>query len=207
MILVENIQGKHVVKPLPFAYNSLKGISEQVNKWHHDTHYAGYVNKRNEVELELQKVDRSKANANWSVFRALKDRETFNANGQILHEIYWAVLGGDGKPDENIAVVKKIVQDFGSFDAWKEDMIASAKISLGWAVLAWDPSDGTLRNFTGDSHNHGGAWGSMPLIALDVFEHAYYYDYGPDRAKYIQVYLNNIDWSRVQERFNRLTPK
>ncbi len=205
--MAENNLGKHPIKPLPFAYNATKGISEQVNKWHHDTHYAGYVNKRNEIELELQKVDRSKANANWSVFRALKERETFNANGQVLHEIYWGVLGGDGQPNNELPIIKKITQDFGSFDAWKEDFIASAKVALGWAVLVFDPSDGRLRNFIGDTQNQGAVWGAIPMLAIDVFEHSYYYDYGPDRAKYIQAYLENIDWERVEERFNRPVPK
>ncbi len=205
--MAENNQGKHSVKPLPFAYNATKGISEQVNKWHHDTHYAGYVNKRNEIELELQKADLSKANANWSPFRALKERETFNANGQVLHEIYWAVLGGNGEPDKNMEVVNKIEKDFGSFEAWKEDMTASAKSALGWAVLAWDPTDGKLRNFIGDTHSQGSVWGSVPLIALDVFEHSYYFDFGPDRAKYIQAYLDNIDWKKVEDRFRKLVPK
>ncbi len=191
----------HQIKPLPFAYNALKGISEQVNKWHHDVHYAGYVKKRNEVEEKLAKADLSAANANYSEFGELKRRETFNANGQILHEIYWDILGGDGKPDENLEVIKKIMGDFGSFDAWKSDFVASAKTSLGWTVLALDISDGKLHNFTGDTHNQGGVWGAWPLLPIDTFEHAYYHDYGPERLKYIDAFLNNIDWNKVEKRY------
>lgn len=197
----ENTRGEHKIKPLPFAYTATKGISEQVNKWHHDTHYAGYVNKRNEIEQELAKVDKSKANANWSLFGSLKKQETFNANGQILHELYWNNLGGKGTFDNELAILKKIIKDFGSLELWKEDFISSAKIALGWTVLALDTSDGKLRNFTGDTHNQGGVWGAKPIIAIDVFEHAYYHDYGPDRAKYIQAYLDNIDWKKVNETF------
>ncbi len=200
--MAKNTSAKHPIKPLPFAYGFLHGISEQVNKWHHDTHYAGYVNKRNEVETELENVDRAKANANWSLFRALKDRETFNANAQVLHEMYWDSLGGDGKPDENSALFKRITEDFGSFEKWKEDFVASGKVALGWAVLALD-SDGLLRNFIGDTHNQGAVWGCVPIIVLDVFEHAYYHDYGPDRAKYIQAFIDNIDWRKAQERFGK----
>ncbi len=196
--------GEHKIKPLPFAYNALKGISEQVNKWHHDTHYAGYVNKRNEIELSLVNVDRSKANANYSEFGALKRHETFNANGMILHEIYWEVLGGNGEASDKFKVVKQIMRDFGSLDKWKEDFTACGKIALGWVVLAYDPSDGKLHNYTGDSHNQGGVWGSIPLVALDVFEHAYYFDNGPDRAKYIAAYLSNIKWENVDKRFKNL---
>ena len=198
---------EHKIKPLPFAYNALRGISEQVNKWHHDTHYAGYVNKRNEIELELEKVDRSKANANYSVFRGLKERETFCANGQILHEIYYDILGGDGKVNNSLSVVKRIEEDFGSFEKWKEDLVASSKVALGWAILAYDPSDGKLRNFIGDTQNQGGIWGAIPLVPIDVFEHAYYFDQGPDRAKYIQAFLDNLDWDKVEERFKKLVPE
>jgi len=197
--------GNHKIKDLPFKYDDLNGISEQVNKWHHDTHYAGYVNKRNEVELELEKVDKSKSNVNWSLFRALKDRETFNANGQILHEIYWDVLGGNGEMDENLEIAKKIKSDFGSIEKWREDFIASAKAAIGWSVLALDLSDGKLKHFIGDAHNQGGVWGAIPIIAMDMYEHAYYHDYGPDRAKYIEAYLKNIDWKKVNQRYKKLT--
>ncbi len=192
---------QHKIKPLPYAYNLLKGISEQVNKWHHDIHYAGYVNKRNEIETALQMVDKSKANANYSEFAALKRHETFNANGMILHEIYWDMLGGDGTTNEHLHIEKQIVKDFGSFDKWKEDFIACGKIALGWVVLAYDPSDNKLHNYTGDSHNQGGVWGAVPLIAMDVFEHAYYHDYGPDRATYLNAYFNNIKWDNVEKKF------
>ena len=198
--------GNHEVKPLPYAYDALDGISEQVNRWHHDIHYAGYVNKRNEVETQLQEADRSAAHANFSLYGELKRRETFNANGQILHEIYWNVLGGSGG-EATGKVGEKIQGDFGSFEAWKEDFIASAKVALGWAVLAFDLVDGKLHNFTGDTHNQGGVWGAIPLIPIDVFEHAYYHDQGPDRGKYINAFLQNINWDSVNDRFERFVPQ
>jgi Fe-Mn family superoxide dismutase len=192
-------------KPLPFTYNALKGISEQTNKFHHDTHYVGYVNKRNEIERKLDSVDRSAANANFSEFGGLKRHETFNANGQVLHEIYWEVLGGSGNPGG--AMSDKIKQDFGSFEKWREDFVACGKVALGWTVLAWDPSDAKLRNFIGDSHNQGGLWGAVPLVAMDCFEHSYYHDQGPNRAAYIDAYLSNIDWKKVEDRYEKFVPK
>ena len=85
-------------------------------------------------------------------------------------------------------IIIKIIQDFSSFESWKEDFIATAKSSLGWAVLCYDPSDKKLHNYLTDFHNNGVVIGSIPLLALDVFEHAYYHDYGPDRAKYIEEF-------------------
>ena len=76
------------VKPLPYGYDKLDGISQQTNTYHHDTHYAGYVKKRNEILEKLGKVDRSLANANYSEFGGLKRHETFNAPGQLLHELF-----------------------------------------------------------------------------------------------------------------------
>jgi Fe-Mn family superoxide dismutase len=192
-------------RPLPFSYDALRGISEQTNKYHHDTHYGGYVNKRNEIEKGLESVDRSLANANYSEFAALKRHETFNANGQILHEIYWEILGGRGRPEGMI--VERLKRDFGSFEKWREDFIACAKIALGWAILCWDHSDGRLRNFTGDTHNQGGVWGAIPLIPIDCFEHAYYHDHGPNRAAYINAFLENIDWTKVDARYQKHVPR
>lgn len=194
---------EHKVKPLPFAYDSLKGISEQVNKWHHDTHYAGYVAKRNEVEQKLAACDKGKANANYSEFGELKRKETFNASGQILHELYWDGLGGDGSIDANSAVAKAISAEFGSFDNWKADITATSKASLGWAILCLDPSDGRLHDYLCDLHNNGAVWGALPILAIDLFEHAYYHDYGPDRAKNIEAYLANIDWKKVNARYQK----
>jgi Fe-Mn family superoxide dismutase len=193
---------EYKVKPLPYAYNALDGISEQTNRYHHDTHYAGYVNKRNEIEKRLDAIDRNAANANWSEYGELKRRETWNADGQVLHEIYWDVLGGDGKPAGSI--LDQIGKDFGSLDAWRADFVASAKVALGWVVLAYDPSCGRLVNFIGDVHNQGGLWGASPLLPIDVFEHAYYHDQGPARPKYIEAFLKNVKWSEVDARWKKV---
>jgi superoxide dismutase, Fe-Mn family len=196
---------KAIEMPIPFAKVS-SIMDEETYKWHHDTHYAGYVTKRNEIENELKSVDKTKANANYSAFRALKLEETWNANGQILHEVYWDTMGGDGKYDEGMNVIKKITEDFGSFDNWKAGFIATGKASRGWVVfsvdLLSDPSV-KLRNVIYDVHNLGGLVGSMPLISADTFEHAYYHKFGPDRAAYLNALVDNIDWKKVENRFNK----
>ncbi|MBD3166401.1 superoxide dismutase [bacterium] len=197
------MKGNHKVKALPYAYDALSGISEQVNKWHHDKHYAGYVAKRNEIETKLDAMKEKAGNMNYSEFGELKRRETFNASGQILHEIYYDVMGGDGKPDEGSEVYKKIVEDFGSFDAWVEDFKATAMSALGWAILCYDPTDGALHNFLVDFHNNGAVWGASPLVPVDVFEHAYYYDQGPDRGSYVQAFLDNLNWGKVNELYTK----
>lgn len=194
-----NSDGEHKIKSMPVAFDRVsKVMDEETYQWHHDKHYAGYVDKRNEIEKSLATVDRSKANVNYSAYRAMKLEETWNGNGMLLHEVYWKTMGGDGKPDESSAVVKAINESFGSFDAWKADFIAAGKSGRGWVVLSVDVmTDGKLRNFMYDAHNNGGVVGSMPLIAADTFEHAYYHKFGPDRAAYLAAVVENIDWARV----------
>ena len=193
------------IKQLKIDFKDLENIMDgETYKWHHDVHYAGYVNKRNEIEAELQIVDKSKSNANYSLFRELKLEETWNANGAVLHELYWSCIGANSSPDENLAIIKKINNDFGSFEKWKEDFIAAGKCARGWAVLSIDLfSDKKLRNFIYDVHNQGGVIGSIPLIVLDVFEHAYYHKFGPDRAKYIVEFVNAINWTKVNETYEK----
>jgi superoxide dismutase, Fe-Mn family len=200
-----NMEADHKVKdmPIPFAKIS-KVMDDETYKWHHDTHYAGYVNKRNEIEQELKTVDKSKANHNYSAFRGLKVEETWNANGEILHEVYWDTMGGEGKYSNDMKVIKKITEDFGSYDKWKEGFIATGKASRGWVVFSIDLlTDGKLRNIIYDVHNQGGLVGSIPLISADTFEHAYYHKFGPDKAGYLNALVDNIDWTKVESRFNK----
>lgn len=199
------MKANHSVKDLPYAYDALEGISKQVNEWHHDKHYAGYVAKRNEIEKKIDELKEKAGNANYSEFGEMKRRETFNASGQILHMIYYDIMGGDGSMDESLEVVKKIIEDFGSIDAWKEDFKLTAMSALGWAILSFDPSDNSLHNFLVDLHNNGAVWGSSPLVPIDVFEHAYYYDYGPDRGGYVDAFLKNLDWNKINELYKHAT--
>jgi superoxide dismutase, Fe-Mn family len=202
-----NLEANHAVKPMPVAYEKVSAVmDEETYKWHHDTHYAGYIGKRNEIEEALKAADLTKANANYSVYRALKLEETWNANGAILHELYWDSMGGDGKPAERSELAKRIAEDFGSFDAWQADFVACAKSSRGWTALVVDlMTDVKTRNLLLDFHNIGGATGAVPLVVADVYEHAYYHKFGPDRAAYLQAFVGNIDWTKAEERYRQLT--
>ncbi|MBE5727912.1 superoxide dismutase [Candidatus Parvarchaeota archaeon] len=196
-----NYDAQYEVKGL--KYKELKGLSAKQISFHHDVHYAGYVKKRNEIHTKLKTVDKTQANANFSDFRSLKKEETFNASGQILHELYFDMLGGDGSFSNDMNVIKKINEDFGSFDNFKQELFAVAKAARGWAVLCIDPTDNKLRVFLADLHNDGAVWGAMPIIALDVYEHAFYVDYGPDKAKYLEPFFSNLDWKAIEARYNK----
>lgn len=188
----------HSVRALPFSKDGLKGISAKTNDIHHDKLYRGYVAKRNDIEAALASADRSKAAATYSEYRGLKLEETFNAGGQILHELYFESLGGSGSPGG--AFVERVEQDFGSWEAFLDDAMACAMASRGWMVTAWDPSDGRIHNVLADAHNQGGIWGAVPLWVIDCYEHAYFIDHGADRRAYLQAVLQNVNWDKVNER-------
>ena len=192
------------VKDLPFAKDALEGISGKTIETHHDKLYPGYVNKRNEIDQALPTADRSKAAQTYSEYRALKLEETFNADGQILHELYFSHLTankGEAKPSG--ALAQQIDKDFGSFDKFVEDLTACGMAARGWATVALDPSDGKLHTFLCDVHNQGGVWGTIPVMTLDVYEHAYFIDYGSARADYIKAFFKNVNWQKVGQNFEK----
>lgn len=187
------------VKKLPVQKGGLKGISEKTLSVHHDNLYEGYVKKWQEIQEKLKGVDKSLANATFSEFRELKLEETFAANGILLHEAYFDVLGGDGKPRGEI--VKALEKDFDSFNKWQEEFKALGLSARGWVVLAFDFNDGKLHNCLADVHNQGGIWGTAPILVLDVYEHAYFIDYGSDRKSYIEDFFANLNWQAVNKKY------
>ena len=179
-------------------------VSPETSDWHYNTHHKGYVTFLNNIEKELESADRAKANGNYSQIGELKRRLTWNHGGTVLHDLYWEVLGGDGDVSKGKDVEAAIVKEFGSFENWKVDFKASAlaaKLS-GWGVLVFDKLySGRLLNVLVDEHHYGAIWGGIPLIPCDVFEHAYYHKDGPGRAKYIDNFINNLHWGRINDRF------
>ena len=181
-------------------------ISPETADWHYNKHHKGYVTALNTIENALSTADRSKANGNYSEIGELKRRLTWNHSGALLHDVYWSNIGGNGDPSKGPEVVAAIEKEFGSLEKWKADFKAaafSAKLS-GWGLLVLDKLySGRLLNVLVDEHQYGAIWGGVPLIACDVFEHAYYHKDGPGRAVYIDNFLANLHWSRINERFKK----
>lgn len=178
----------------PLKYSSLEGLSEKQLSEHHDVLYAGYVKKVNEIRAALANVDPTKANATFSDLRELKVEEGFALNGVTLHERYFDNLTPGGN-NEGGMVAEWIAADFGSMEAWATNFAACGIAARGWVVLAFDLKDGKLHNYVCDIHNQGGIWGAIPLLVLDVYEHAYFIDFATARKKYIDVFMKNLDWS------------
>jgi superoxide dismutase, Fe-Mn family len=180
----------------PSVYE-LEGISRAAVEAHYKL-YQGYVAKRNEILGKLADVDLASANQVYSDIRALKVDLTFAIGGIKNHEIYFEHLGGEGgAPDGPIGDL--IERDFGSVDTWRADLKATGMGGRGWAWTAYDWDEGRLFNYIGDAQNTFPIWNTTPLVALDVYEHAYFLDYQTDRASYIDAFFNNLDWSVVND--------
>jgi superoxide dismutase, Fe-Mn family len=183
------------------ALYELEGISRQAVDAHYKL-YEGYVAKRNEILGKLADVDLSAANQVYSDLRALKVELTFAVGGIKNHEIYFEHLGGDGGAPDGL-FGELIERDFGSAEAWRVDLKATGMGGRGWAWTAYDWDEGRLFNYIGDAQNTFAIWNATPLVALDVYEHAYFLDYQTDRASYIDAFFNNLDWSVVNDWLSR----
>jgi superoxide dismutase, Fe-Mn family len=179
------------------ALYELEGISRPAVEAHYKL-YQGYVAKRNEILGKLADVDLASANQVYSEVRALKVDLSFAIGGIKNHEIYFEHLGGEGGAPEG-AIGELIARDFDSADAWRADLKATGMGGRGWAWTAYDWDEGRLLNYIGDAQNTFPIWNTTPLVALDVYEHAYFLDYQTDRASYIDAFFNNLDWSVVND--------
>jgi Fe-Mn family superoxide dismutase len=189
-----------VARALKPRLYELDGISRETVEAHYKL-YQGYVAKRNEILGKLAEVDLSSANQVYSELRGLKVELSFAIGGIKNHEIYFEHLGGDGG-DPDGAIGDLIERDFGSVANWKADLTATGMAGRGWAWTAYDWDEGRLFNYIGDTQHTYPIWNATPLIALDVYEHAYFLDYQTDRASYIDAFFANLDWSTVNDWVN-----
>lgn len=176
------------------------GISRKT----HDEHlklWQGYANKTNEIRKALAELDTDPAKANqiYSQMRALKVDYTFAYEGYINHNIYFDTLGGNGGPATG-KVGQLINEAYGSFEKWAADFKATGIAGRGWVFLAYDHAEKTVFNYIGDAQNSFPVWNHTCLLALDVYEHAYFMDFQVARAKYIDAYMQCIDWNAVNRR-------
>lgn len=184
---------------LPYSYDALQpSISRKVMEWHHDVHHQGYVNGVNSAEKELE---RQRRNDDFSSTGSLLSSFTHNYCGNVLHEIFWKNMSpnGGGKPEAEL--MEAMEEEFGSYENWKKEFVEAAKSASGWALLVYIPREDTLHNVTVDNHDEGAVWGAHPVLALDVWEHSYYHDYGPERGEFIESFFEVVDWTDAEDRF------
>ncbi len=184
----------------------LDGISENQISQHRDILYTGYVNKLNEIEERLRNVDLSKANQTFSDLRALKSDETFALNGVVLHELYFENMGGRNmKPKGKLSDL--IAREFGSFEKWSDNFKACGMAARGWVILGLNTYDGKLHNYCLDTHNFNVPVNVIPILVMDVYEHAYTIDFGVKRQPYIDAFMKNIEWELCAQRLEKIDLK
>ena len=188
------------IKPLPFDPRRLHGLSERIVASHHVNNYGGAVKRLNAIRAQVAALDF--AATPGFVLNGLKREELIAANSMLLHEVHFESLGGDGAlPDGPLQTA--IVQAFGSVERWRAEFVALGRAlagGSGWALLSWSARAAQLVTQWASDHGHALA-DAVPLVALDMYEHAYHMDFGARAADWVDTFMRNIDWTRVAEKF------
>ena len=177
----------------------LNGLTLKLLESHYENNYGGAVRRLNAITAQLESLDLAAAPAH--VVNGLKRDELAALNSTLLHELYFASLGGDGKPTEALAAA--LARDFGSVDRWRAEFVAMASGlagGSGWVLLTYVPRDRRLVNQYASEHTQAVA-GGIPVLALDMYEHAYHIDFGANAKAYIDAFMRNVDWKAVQGRY------
>ena len=187
------------IKKLPFDPAKVKGLSEKLLQSHWENNYSGAVKRLNAIGAQLASLDF--ASAPVFVVNGLKREELIAANSMIIHELYFDCLAGEGEPKG--ALAEQMAKDFGSVARWQAEFVAIGKAlggGSGWVLLAWSPRDKRLVNTWAADHTMTLANG-RPILALDMYEHAYAMDYGAKAAAYVDAFMQGIRWDTVASRF------
>lgn len=193
--------GGHTLPPLPYDYNALEPyIDAETMRIHHDKHHQSYVDGLNKAETMMA---RARMSNDYELIKHWQREAAFNGAGHYLHTIFWQVMSprGGGTPQGELA--EQMIRDFGSVDACKRHFSnAAEKVEGGgWALLAWSPRAQHLEILQAENHQNLSQWDVIPLLVLDVWEHAYYLSYRNERAKYINAWWHVVNWAHVQDRF------
>ncbi|MNC29108.1 Superoxide dismutase [Mn/Fe] [compost metagenome] len=192
--------GKHTLPPLPYAYNALEPhIDEKTMRIHHDKHHQSYVDGLNNAENKLAEARRS---GDFSLVKHWERELAFHGAGHYLHTLFWNIMAPNaGGPPTGLAA-EQIRADFGSFDAFKKQFSEAAdKVEGGgWAIWVWSPRSQRTEILTAEKHQNLSQWDAVPLLALDVWEHAYYLKHQNKRPDYIKDWWNVVNWKHVNER-------
>ncbi|WP_024303025.1 superoxide dismutase [Pseudogulbenkiania sp. MAI-1] len=192
------------IQPLACDAASLNGLSEQLIRSHHENNYSGAVKRLNAISERLQNLDF--ASAPVFELNGLKREELIAANSMILHELYFNSLGGTGSAPVG-RLADALARDFGSIERWAAEFSAMGKAlggGSGWVLLTWSPRDRKLINQWASDHAHTLA-GATPILALDMYEHAYHMDYGAKAGAYVDAFMQNIHWERVAAAFDQVS--
>ncbi len=196
--------GNWALPPLGYEYDALEPhIDAKTMKLHHDKHHAGYVKGLIGAEKKLEDMRKAGDFDNidhWS------KKASFHGAGHFLHCVFWDSMGPNAGGDPKASLKKQIEKDFGSVEAFKNQFSAASKSveGSGWGILAYQLASDRLTILQAQNHQLNSQWGLIPLLCIDVWEHAYYLNYQNDRGGYIKSWWNVVDWDKVQTRFGLL---
>ena len=190
---------RYQLRHYPFRPWLLNGLSQRLIESHYENNYGGALRRLNAIAEKLASLDFSTTPG--FVVNGLKREELIALNSTLLHELYFASLGGDGRPTDALGQV--LARDFGSIDRWRAEFGAMANAlagGSGWVLLAYVPRDRRLVNQYAADHSQAIA-GGIPILALDMYEHAYHIDFGANASAYVDAFMRNVDWKATQVRY------
>jgi Fe-Mn family superoxide dismutase len=189
---------KYRIKQIQCRPWTLNGFSPRLIESHYENNYGGALRRLNAISAQLEALDF--ASAPGHVLNGLKREELVALNSTLLHELYFASLGGDGQPTKGMSQV--LADEFGSLDRWRAEFRAMGYAlggGSGWVLLTYVPRDGRLINQYAAEHSQSVASG-VPILALDMYEHAYHMDFGANARAYVDTFMRNIDWPALELR-------
>ena len=190
---------RYTLKPIQCRPWTLSYLSVKLIESHYENNYGGALRRLNAITEQLESLDFAKAPG--YVLNGLKREELVALNSTLLHELYFASLGGEGQPTKGMA--EALARDFGSLDRWRAEFRAMGYAlggGSGWVVLTYVPRDGRMINQYASEHSQSVASG-VPLLALDMYEHAYHIDFGANAKAYVDTFFRNIDWPGLEQRW------
>lgn len=194
--------GQRQPQPLPFDPAKLKGLSEKLIRSHYDNNYLGSVKALNAVEHRLAAMANEKDLPPY-IYGDVKREELIRTGSVVMHDHYFGNLGGDGKSGGSVLFA--IRQTWNSYEQWEAEFKRTGNAlagGSGWVTLGYNFHTGELHNYWAWDHMHNPP-ASVPLLVLDMYEHAFHMDYGAAAAKYVDAFMQNINWEEVNRRFVR----
>ncbi|MCA1030579.1 superoxide dismutase [Bacillus timonensis] len=195
--------GEHSLPSLPYDYNALEPyISTEIMKLHHTKHHQSYVDGLNNAEIKLKEA---REIGDFTLIKHWERELAFHGSGHYLHCIFWEVMSPKGSKIPKGSLLKQIEMDFSSFTAFKKHFTEAANQveGVGWALLVWSPRSHRLEILQSEKHQLFTQWDTIPLLVLDVWEHAYYLQYKNNRKDYVNKWWNVVNWKNVEDRFNK----
>jgi len=190
---------KYRIKQIHCRPWTLNGLSLKLIESHYENNYGGAMRRLNAITEQLASLDL--ASTPGHVLNGLKREELVALNSTLLHELYFASLGGDGQPTKGAS--QWLAEQFGSLERWRAEFRAMGYAlggGSGWVVLTYVPRDGCLINQYASEHSQAIASG-VPILALDMYEHAYHIDFGANAKAYVDTFMRNIDWAALEARY------